>query len=321
MVEIEAPPLRMNAAGQKHTSRLIYFSRLPFRLGYDVSGTVVAVGSAVSPELQPGTEVFSKVPEKFRGTAAEYAISTDNATAKKPQSLSHIEAASIPLVALTALQALDIADKYLEGGLRGKTVYIPAALSGVGSVAVQLAKKVFHVGRVVTTLSTGKIGKADNLLGDGVLDQIVDYTKEDPVKTLSKNSIDFMFDLIDGQAMKYLSIMKPGGLIVSITGIPFGPDLEREAPHIPVIARLLLNTIGWFIQFRAGRYQVKYVPIFTNSKATDLDRLRGWIDEGSIRPIIGQVEQFNNLEKIREICQGIFSGKGGIGKFVINVLS
>lgn len=110
---------------------------------------------------------------QYRGSIAEYALNLASMTAKKPKSLSFSEAASIPLAAQTALQGLDKGEKELAGGLRGKTVFIPAGLSGTGSFAVQLAKNCFGAGKVITTLSTGKISKVKELLGGGTPDQIV----------------------------------------------------------------------------------------------------------------------------------------------------
>ncbi|SRR6266536_4661009 len=109
--------------------------RFPYKIGYDLAGTVVAVGSSVS-HFQPGDEVYSRAPGAYRGSVAEYALSTQPTTALKPPALSFAEAASIPLAAQTALQALDKADKALDGGLKEKTVFVPAGLSGTGSFAV-----------------------------------------------------------------------------------------------------------------------------------------------------------------------------------------
>ena len=130
--------------------------------------------------------------------------------------MSFTEAASIPLAAQTALQALDKADKALPGGLKGKTVFVPAGLSGTGSFAVQLAKNVFGAGKVITTLSTGKIPKIKELLGEGSTDQIVDYTKEDVIRSIGKGSVDFMFDTMQN-TLSTISVMKQGGQIVSIS--------------------------------------------------------------------------------------------------------
>lgn len=136
-----------------------------------MAGTVVAIGTGVTA-FKVGDEIYSRVGEHYRGTIAQYALTSSGATAKKPKSLSFSQAASIPLAAQTALQALDRGESELPGGLRGKTVFIPAGLSGTGSFAVQIAK-CLGAGKVITTVSTAKVVKIKELLGAAVPDQVI----------------------------------------------------------------------------------------------------------------------------------------------------
>lgn len=293
----------------------------PIKIGYDLSGTIISVGSEVAssrPDLKPGVEVYSRVPEDYRGTVSEYALSTASATALKLASLSHIEAASIPLASLTSLQVLDLADSQLNGGLKGKTVYIPGGLSATGSVALQLAKHVFKAGKVVTTVSTAKVPKVDELLGKGVVDQIIDYTKEDPSTAIAPESVDFMFDTM-GQAMPSLHLMKKGAMIITVTPPPFGPGLRGGTRRTRLPVRLLLEIIGAVGQYRASRRGVDYRWLGMHPSAEDLARINQWIEEGIFRPVVGRVAKFDNLQDVRDGCQQVFSGKGGVGKFVIEI--
>uniref|UniRef100_A0A8H7KBS4 Enoyl reductase (ER) domain-containing protein n=1 Tax=Bionectria ochroleuca TaxID=29856 RepID=A0A8H7KBS4_BIOOC len=290
---------------------------LPFKLGYDVSGTVVAVGKDVPSTLQPGAEVYSRVKEEYRGTASEFAISTVDATSPKPKSLTHIEAASLPLASLTALQVLDRADKQLVGGLKGKTVFIPAGLSGVGSTAIQLAKRVFQAGKVITTLSTSKIAQADGLLGADAIDIAIDYTKGNYATMIEEGSLDFMFD-ITNQSMGSLHLMKKGGLILTIAGAPFG-DMLKVMTSLPTVVRYGLTAFGSWRQFKAGRYNVSFDYIPMHSSAEDLARLGQWVDQGKLRTVVGRVAKLRDVDAVLQGCQEVFSGKGGIGKFVIEV--
>lgn len=299
------------------------YSRFPYKIGYDLSGTVVAVGSAVAhtnPDLAPGTEVYTRLPESCRGSVSDYAISTVSTTAKKPQSISHSEAASFPLVSLTTLQTFDLAASHFKdkGGLAGKTLLIPGGLSGTGSVAIQLAKGVFKAGRVITTLSTSKIAQLDTYLDKDLLDEIVDYTKDDLLKVVPLGSVDFMYDTM-GHGLSLLPLMKKGGIIVTISGLPFGPKLKTGMPEMPLAMRWILNTIGGINQFRAQRYGVTYLHLFIEPSAENLKRLATWIDEGRVKPVVGVKANFDDLEKIREECQRIYSNKGSIGKFVIDI--
>jgi NADPH:quinone reductase-like Zn-dependent oxidoreductase len=273
----------------------------------------------VPAHLKPGTEVYSLKPQFYDGTAAEYSMSSAKSTALKPRTISHTQAASIPLVALTALQAFDIAESHLDGGLKGKTVYIPGGLSGIGSISVQLAKKVFGAAKVITTLSPSKIDKVEGLLGKGIVDQIIDYTKENPAKVLASRSVDFLFDVINDKGSASLHLMKKGGVILSVTSLPFGADLERVAPGLPSPIRWTLDGIGAVKQYRAGRYGVECRSMFVRDSAEDLNRLSEWIDQGLIRPIVGRVSKLDNLNEVREGCLEVFNGKGGTGKFVIEI--
>jgi NADPH:quinone reductase-like Zn-dependent oxidoreductase len=268
--------------------------------------------------LKPGTEVYSRVPENCRGTLADYALSTASCTAVKPASLSHVESAALPLAALTSLQCLDKAEQHLNGGLKGKTVYIPAGLSATGIIAIQLAKKVFGVGRVITTLSTSKISKAEALLGKGMVDQIVDYTKEDVGVAIASGSVDFLFDTV-GLGVNGLHLMKKGGIIVTVTATPFGPALRRAVPDMPIAIRWVLDSIGVIIRLRAKRYGVEYQANFMDPNAKDLDRLSQWSDQGIIKQIVGRKAKFGDFQGIKEGCQEVLSKKGGIGKFVIEM--
>jgi NADPH:quinone reductase-like Zn-dependent oxidoreductase len=106
----------------------------PWKIGHDLSGTIISLGPAVK-NLKIGDEVFAILPESHRGSIAEYALSTASTTALKPKSLSFVEAASLPIAGTAAAQAFERAEREMgEGALRGKTVFVPAGLSGTGSM-------------------------------------------------------------------------------------------------------------------------------------------------------------------------------------------
>ncbi|KAJ5945873.1 hypothetical protein N7454_002712 [Penicillium verhagenii] len=111
----------------------------PFKIGYDAAGVVAETGSGVT-RCKVGDAVYVRLPEINRGSCSEYATCSEEQLGLKPPSLSFEEAASMPLAAMTALQALR---KY--GDLTGKTVFVPAGLSGTGLFACQLAKHVFQI--------------------------------------------------------------------------------------------------------------------------------------------------------------------------------
>lgn len=270
--------------------------------------------------LRVGDEVYSRIPSVYKGSIAEYVVSTLSATAAKPTKLDFMTAASVPLAGLTALQAMRKADTELQGGLKGKTVYVPAGLSGTGSFAVQLALHVFGAGKVITTLSTGKIAKAKDLLGDdrsGRL-QIVDYTKEDVVHCIGKGTVDYMFDTM-GQTMSVLSIMKKDSVIVSIGTVPSGDAMAKNMPDIPFAVRSMLNLVDWFFRWWTGRAGVNYSYLFMAPDGQGLEDLGQWVQEGKINPVVGRTAKLSDVDTVRKGCQEILDGKGGIGKFVIEI--
>ncbi len=192
----------------------------PFILGWDVSGVVEETGFGVTT-LQPGDEVYA-MPwfPRAAGGYAEYVTAPSRQFARKPKSISHEEAAAVPLAALTAWQALvDTADVR-----PGQRVLIHAAAGGVGHLAVQFAK---HLGAHV--IGTAGSDRHDWLAGLGA-DELIDYTTdrfEDAIK-----DIDVVIDLVgdgrDNTSTRSLSVLRPGGLIVAIpSGV--SPELHEAA--------------------------------------------------------------------------------------------
>ncbi|KAJ3547727.1 hypothetical protein NM208_g1368 [Fusarium decemcellulare] len=296
--------------------------QFPYKIGYDAAGVVIEIGDSVTG-VKVGDEVYTRLPEVGRGAWSEYVKCADRYVALKPKKLSFSEAAALPLAGVTALQVLN---KY-KGSLEGKTVFIPAGLSGTGAFACQLAKNVFHAGKVITTVSTSKIPKVPELLGKGVVDQIIDYTKNDPSEVIAPRSVDFLFDTT-GQAMQFLSLMVAStSLIVSISTKPSATTLQGSSvmnrpdnPRIPLLGRLYLDTGDALRRLRARRWGVEYMYWFLDPNKEDLDTLTGHVEEGKLVPVIGSKVDIRDIEKVREVCGLTHKEKGGIGKTVLEVL-
>ncbi|KAF3396804.1 Reticulon-4-interacting protein 1 [Talaromyces pinophilus] len=294
----------------------------PYKIGYDVAGIVSETGHNVV-RCKVGDAVYTKLPEYCRGSCAEFVKCPEQYVSLKPPSLSFEEAASIPLAAMTALQALR---KY-DGDLEGKCVFVPAGLSGTGLFACQLAKHVFRAAKVITTVSTSKVSKVSELLGEGTVDEIIDYTKTDPKKAIPSGSVDFLFDTV-GQAMDFLVLMRPRtSRIVSVATLPSGSQLQTSSltdlPHKPVVplpVRMGLNLLDGLCKLRAQRYGVDYSYMFLVSSGDDLDELRKYVDEGKMKTVVGTIVDLRDIEAVRNACQVIYSGRGGLGKLVIKVL-
>src|SRR6266705_6188158 len=182
--------------------------RLPLILGNDLAGVVVRVGSRVR-RFKPGDEVYARPDQDRIGTFAEFISMNEDAVAIKPKTLTMEEAASIPLVGLTAWQVL-IERANLKNGQK---VLIHAGSGGVGTFAIQLAK---HIGATVaTTTSTANVDLVKSLGADVV----IDYKKEDFEKVLS--GYDVVLNSLGKDTLeKSLKVLKPGGKLISISGPP-----------------------------------------------------------------------------------------------------
>ena len=218
----------VNPTDWKHRASGGFLGRPPFVLGWDVSGTVEAVGIGVA-RFKPGDEVFGMLSYPFgHGSHAEYVTGPARWFAHKPASIDHVQAGALPLVSLTAWQALvEYAD--LQPGQR---VLVHAAAGGVGHVAVQIAKA-----RGAHVIGTASAGKHDFLREIGV-DEAIDYRETDFTEAVK--DVDVVLDTIGGDtSTNSLRVLRPGGIVVSI--LPVGPkDFDEEAERLGVRALRML---------------------------------------------------------------------------------
>ncbi|PAY24219.1 NADPH:quinone reductase [Dietzia natronolimnaea] len=221
----------VNPTDWKHRANGGFLGAPPFVLGWDLSGVVEAVGIGVA-RFAPGDEVYGMLSYPFgHGAHAEYVSAPASWFAPKPASLDHVQAAALPLVSLTAWQAL-VENADLQPGQR---VLIHAAAGGVGHVAVQIAKA-----RGAHVIGTASAAKHDFLRELGV-DEAVDYREVDFAEAVS--DVDVVLDTIGGEySTRSLRTLRPGGILVSI--LPVGSDdLLREADDLGVRAiRMLVDS-------------------------------------------------------------------------------
>ncbi|TQW03288.1 alcohol dehydrogenase [Cordyceps javanica] len=273
----------------------------PYKIGYDAAGVVEEVGSGVT---------------SFKaGAWAEFAMCPESFIALKPKNMSFGDAASLPLAAMTALQAL----REYKGSLE---------VSGTGAYGLQIAKNIFKAGKVITTVSTSKVPKVPELLGDNVVDQgtFIDYTKDDPVNTIPAGSVDFIFDTT-GQATEFMPLLVKGsGLVVSISTAPSGATLQNSSvmntpdkPRLPIVARVFLDATDQLRKLRARFYGVEYKYIFLDPNGEDLALLKDGAEQGKLRAVVGSRVDLKNIDKVREACWQTYKGKGGLGKTVFEV--
>ena len=188
----------------------------PIILGGDISGVVEKVGSKIT-KFKSGDPVFAYVSLDDSGGYAQYALVTEREAAPKPKSLTYVEAAAVPIVALTAWQALIDTAKLKAG----QTVLIHGGSGGVGSFAIQIAKA--HGAKVIATASTAN----QELLKQLGADVTIDYTKQN-FENVAKE-VDIVLDSIgkDTLARSYEAVKK-GGIIISLVARPDPAELEKH---------------------------------------------------------------------------------------------
>ena len=238
---------------------------MPLTLGWDVSGVVAAVGAGVV-QWQVGDAVFSRPDLARNGTYAEFVAVRAGECARKPRTISHVEAASLPLAGITAWEAM--IDK---AGVRpGQRVLIHAGSGGVGSLAIQLVRA---AGATVIATTSGRNRALVESLG---ADQVVDYTTTNVADAVEP--VDVVFDTLGGAAQEASwSLLKPGGILVSI----ISPPSEARAASLGV---------------RAGF-------VFIGPNAPVLERLAGMVDDGRLRPLVGAEFGLADIAKAHELSE------------------
>ncbi|MEV5871648.1 NADP-dependent oxidoreductase [Streptomyces tendae] len=265
--------VRVRAAGVnptdwKHRANGGFLGEPPFVLGWDVSGVVESVGIGVAA-FRPGDEVFGMLSYPFgHGSHAEYVAAPARAFTHKPSGIDHVQAGALPLVSLTAWQALvERADVQ-----PGQRVLIHAAAGGVGHVAVQIAKA-----RGARVIGTASAGKHEFLRSIGA-DETVDYRETDFAEVVK--DVDVVLDTIGGDtSLRSLRVLRPGGVVVSI--LPVGSDEFYE---------------------EADRLGVRAVRMLVDTDRTGMEEIARLVESGKLRATIAQT--FPLAEAARAHAEG-----------------
>jgi NADPH:quinone reductase-like Zn-dependent oxidoreductase len=274
---------------------------LPLVLGHDVAGTVIRVGANVR-SFHPGDEVYGRVGDGHIGTFAERIAVPEGELALKPRNLTMEEAASLPLVALTAWQVLVERARVTPG----QKVLVHAGAGGFGSIAVQLAA--FLGARVATTVSVANADFARDLGAE----RVIDYRTEAVDEVLE--GYDVVVDSLGAESVATsLRVLAPGGVVVGISGPPT-PSFAEEAGVGPLV-RLGIAALSRGVRRQAKRLGVRYEFLLMRASGEQLREITALVEDGILRPVIGRVFPF---ERSVEAFDALSAG-GLRGKVVISV--
>jgi NADPH:quinone reductase-like Zn-dependent oxidoreductase len=281
--------------------KLILPYKLPLILGHDVAGVITKVGKNVK-KFKVGDEVYARTADHRIGTFAEFISIDERDVALKPGNISMEEAASIPLVALTAWQVL-VERAQIK---KGQKVFIQAGSGGVGTIAIQLAK---HLGATVATTASAKSFDLLNELG---ADLIIDYKNSDFENRLS--DYDVVLNSQDKKTLeKSLKILKSGGKLISISGPPT-PDFAKEI-KAPWFVKIILSLLSSGIRKKAKNKNVDYSFLFMKADGQQLSEITSLIEAKIIKPVVDKIFSF---EKTNEALSYVESGRAK-GKVVIKI--
>lgn len=268
----------------------------PLILGHDVAGVVVKTGQNVK-HFKPGDTVYARPADHRIGTFAEFIAINEKDVALKPEKLTMEEAASIPLVGLTAWQAL-VEKARLK---RGQKIFIQAGSGGVGSFAIQLAK--YLGATVATTTGTTNTDWVKKLGADIV----IDYKTEDFESILHNYDV-VLHSQGSKELEKSLRILKPGGKLISISGPPdpeFGQDLKA-----PGLVKILLRLLSYRVRKFSKHLDVMYSFLFMRASGEQLGEIASLIDSGAIHCVVDRVFAFDETnDALNYVQKGRAKGK------------
>jgi NADPH:quinone reductase-like Zn-dependent oxidoreductase len=252
---------------------------LPLTLGSDLSGEVLSVGPGVTV-LRAGDQVFGVTNPRFVGAYAEYALASEAMIARKPATLRHIDAASVPVIAVTAWQGL-----FEQARLKaGQTVLIHGGAGNVGAYAVQLARRAGL--RTIATAASDEMALVRELGADLAVDYRTERFED------AAQEVDAVLDLVGGETQeRSFGVLRRGGRLISAVS---QPDRDMASSHAVEAAFFL-------VKVTAGH----------------LTEIAALIDGGDLRTRVGTVLPFSEARKAHLVLEGRL--RASRGKIVLAV--
>lgn len=302
LIEIYAAGLNLlDSKLKKGEFKLLLPYKFPLILGHDLAGVITEIGKNVK-NYKVGDEVYARASDFNIGTFAEYISINESDVALKPKNLSMEGAASIPLVGLTAWQALVEKAKLKKG----QKVFIQAGSGGVGTIAIQLAK---HLGATVATTASAKNFELVKSLGADVM---IDYQKDDFENVLKDYDV-VLNSQDDKTLLKSLNILKPNAKLISISGPP-DVGFAKEI-GLSWLTRTIISFLSRKVTKRAKKIGVDYSFLFMKASGKQLAEITSLIEQGTIKPVVDKIFAF---EKTNEALEYVEAGRSK-GKVVIKI--
>ena len=282
--------------------KMIVPYRFPLVMGNEFVGTIDKLGAGVS-DFSVGDRVYGRMPLGKIGAFAEYAAIDRRAIAKVPDYLSDEEAACVPLTALTALQALE-----LMTPKAGETIFISGGTGSLGAMAIPVAKS--YGLKVITN---GSAANRERVLSLGA-DRFIDYKTEDYANVLS--DVDAVLDTLgERELAKEFAILKRGGKLVSLRGMPNGEFAERSG--MSAVKRVLFKVAGGKMDRMAAKKNQSYYFVFVHEDGAGLKKISEIFAK---RRIEASVDEVFSLDEVNAALHKVAAGRSK-GKTVLRVNS
>jgi NADPH:quinone reductase-like Zn-dependent oxidoreductase len=275
--------------------KMIVPYKLPLVMGNEFVGVIEKVGAGVG-KYSVGDRVYGRMPLGKIGAFAEFAAVHQDAIAKVPEYLSDEEAACVPLTALTALQALELVQPKA-----GETIFISGGTGSLGAMAIPVAKS-----HGLTVVTNGSAENRERVLALGA-DRFFDYKTEDYAEGLS--DVDYVLDTLgDRELPKEFGVLKSGGRLVSLRGMPNGEFAARTG--MPAFKRVLLKLAGLKYDRMAAKKNQKYHFIFVHEDGAGLERISEIFAERRIEASVDEVFSLDDVNKaLNKVAGGRSKGK------------
>jgi alcohol dehydrogenase len=254
--------------------------KLPRPFGFDASGIVISAGAGAT-RFKRGNAVYLRASREGIGAFAEQIAVDEKLVAAKPSTISHAQAASLPLVGLTTLQGFNRA-----GARAGQRILIHAGSGGVGTFAVQYAK---HLGLHVTSTTSSRNSDFVKSLG---ADRVIAYDRENYLE--HGGDYDIVYDTLGGAfTVDAFKVVKRGGVVISLSGPPDRDFARREGAGMLVgVAVWLMGRKVYAASAKAG---AAYCWYFTEANGDQLRDIATLVDSGAIKPVIDREFAFEQL--------------------------